>query len=64
LDHQGSSQQVTVPLNFWRGWAANLAKEITLVEELPPAIAQRAQELVEKRYSLSIWLNEREDALP
>jgi lipoate-protein ligase A len=63
LLHQGSVQQVTVPLNFWRGWAANLAQEITLVEELPSAIAQRAQELVEKRYSLIIWLNEREDAL-
>ena len=63
LLHQGSVQQVTVPQHFWRGWSANLAKEITLVEELPPAIAQRAQELMVKRYSLSIWLNEREDAL-
>lgn len=63
LLHQGSVQQVSLPPGFWNGWAANLAKEVTLVEELPPAIAERAQELVEKRYSLSSWLHEREDAL-
>jgi lipoate-protein ligase A len=63
LLHQGSVQQVTMPPDFWQGWAANLAGEVTLVEELPPAIAERAQELVEKRYSLSSWLNEREDEL-
>jgi hypothetical protein len=34
-----------------------------LVNELPPQIAARAQELVEKRYSLPQWLAEREDLL-
>lgn len=63
LLHQGSVQQVIVPPDFWRGWAAALAKEVTQVTELPPQIVARAQELVEKRYALPQWLEEREDAL-
>jgi lipoate-protein ligase A len=63
LLHQGSVQQVVVKSDFWRGWAAVLAEEVMLVNELPPQIAARAQELVEKRYSLPQWLAEREDLL-
>lgn len=63
LLHQGSVQQVEVTSDFWRGWAAQLARRVTLVEELPPKAATRAQELVMKRYALSQWLDDREDAL-
>lgn len=63
LLHQGSVQQVDVKPEFWREWASSLAKEVTFVNELPPSIAARAQELVEKRYALPQWLAEREDAL-
>jgi lipoate-protein ligase A len=63
LLHQGSVQQVVVPPDFWSGWAAGLAGEVTHVDELPSEIAKRAQELVVKRYGLPQWLNEREDAL-
>ncbi len=63
LLHQGSVQQVDVSAHFWRDWAAVLAKEVTQVDELPPQIAARARELVDKRYALPQWLAEREDAL-
>ena len=63
LLHQGSVQQVAVKPDFWRDWAAALAKEVTQVDELPAQIAIRARELVEKRYSLPQWLDEREDLL-
>lgn len=63
LLHQGSVQQVVMPSDFWNGWAAGLAKEVTLVTEPPPAVAERAAELVEKRYGLPTWLTEREDTL-
>jgi len=63
LLHQGSVQQVVVQPGFWREWAGVLAKDVTQVEELPLRIAERAHELVEKRYSLPQWLDEREDLL-
>lgn len=63
LLHQGSIQQVMLKDDFWPRWAADLAGEVTQVDELPPQIAKRGQELVEKRYGLPEWLNEREDAL-
>lgn len=63
LLHQGSVQQVVVPQGFWIGWAAELAGDVTVVHELPPQVAKRARQLVEKRYGLPEWLNEREDAL-
>lgn len=63
LLHQGSVQQVVLPPGFWSRWAADLANEVTQVDELPPQVAKRARELVEKRYALPEWLDEREDAL-
>lgn len=63
LLHQGSVQRVEIPDPFWTEWSAVLAQEVTLVESLPTAVADRAQELVEKRYGLHSWLEEREDAL-
>ena len=63
LLHQGSVQQVAIPPGFWSEWATRLGREVTLVDELPCEVTQRAQELVAKRYSLSAWLNEREDEL-
>jgi len=44
-------------------WAAALAREVTRVETLPVAAAERAEELMEKRYALRSWLDEREDTL-
>lgn len=63
LLHQGSVQQVVIPPSFWSAWAAALAREVTRVETLPVAAAERAEELMEKRYALRSWLDEREDTL-
>lgn len=63
LLHQGSVQQVAVPPDFWNAWAAELAREFTLVKAPPVTVTQRAAELVAKRYGLAAWLHEREDAL-
>ncbi len=63
LLHQGSVQQVVMPPDFWSRWAAGIAKEVTVVEELPPHIVRRAEELVQKRYGLPGWLSDREDVL-
>ncbi len=63
LLHQGSVQQVAIPAGFWPSWAAGLADRVTLVTEAPPQVTVRAQELVERRYSLPQWLEEREDEL-
>jgi lipoate-protein ligase A len=63
LLHQGSVQQVTVLADFWSRWATSLAADVNMVNELPPEVAGRARELVEKRYGLPQWRDEREDAL-
>ncbi len=63
LLHQGSVQQVVLKDDFWPCWAAQLAANVLVKTEMTPAMIQRAAELVAKRYSLSSWLNEREDAL-
>lgn len=63
LLHQGSVQQVTVPSDFWAQWAKRLAANVTLVVETPTEVHRRAEELVEKRYGLAAWLDEREDHL-
>ncbi len=63
LLHQGSVQQVVLKDDFWPCWAAQLAANVLMKTEMTPAMIQRAAELVAKRYSLSSWLNEREDAL-
>lgn len=63
LLHQGSMQQVVLKDDFWPRWAAQLAANVLVKTEMTPAMIQRAAELVAKRYSLSSWLNEREDAL-
>lgn len=63
LLHQGSVQQVKVPSGFWEQWAKRLAADVTLVLESSLEIHQRAHELVEKRYGLTEWLDEREDRL-
>lgn len=61
--HQGSVQQVRLTVDFWSNWAAQLAKNVLITETTPPGIAERAQELTEKRFSLPQWLAEREDLL-
>ncbi len=63
LLHQGSVQQVVVPSDFWGQWAKRLAADVTLVVEPPMDVHRRAEELVEKRYGLAAWLEEREDHL-
>jgi len=63
LLHQGSVQQVRLPAGFWSAWAAALAARVTPVGERPPQIVTRARELVEKRYGLMQWLDDREDEL-
>ncbi len=63
LLHQGSVQQVEIPPGFWQSWAAGLAGSVNVMTEPPPQVLERARVLVEKRYSLPQWLEEREDAL-
>jgi len=63
LLHQGSVQQVLLKDDFWQGWAAQLAKNVIVKSEMTPSMIERANELTVKRYSLTSWLNEREDQL-
>jgi lipoate-protein ligase A len=63
LLHQGSVQQVRLPSEFWGQWARRLAREVSVVTEVPAKIAERARELAERRYALPEWLAEREDQL-
>lgn len=63
LLHQGSVQQVMLKDDFWPRWAAQLAKNVIVKSEMTPSMIERAHELTAKRYSLSSWLNEREDQL-
>lgn len=63
LLHQGSVQQVNLPDEFWPRWAAQLARDVLVTQEMNTAMIERASELTRKRYSLSSWLNEREDEL-
>lgn len=63
LLHQGSVQQVTLKDDFWPQWAAQLASNVLVKPEMTAAMIKRANELTTKRYRLSSWLNEREDAL-
>lgn len=63
LLHQGSVQHVTIPPDFWLGWAAKLASEVSVVREAPPEVLSRAAELAAKRFSLPQWLADREDLL-
>jgi lipoate-protein ligase A len=63
LLHQGSVQQVNVHPAFWERWAKVLASEVTQMTEPPSEVLARAHELVEKRYGLRSWLEEREDLL-
>ncbi len=61
--HQGSVQQVRIQDDFWPQWAAQLAKEVVVVRELPAKVEARAGELAEKRFSLPQWLTDRDDLL-
>jgi len=61
--HQGSVQQVRIAQDFWPQWAAQLAREVRVVHELPPAVKARAEELAAKRFSLPQWLTDRDDLL-
>jgi lipoate-protein ligase A len=63
LLHQGSVQQVQLMEDFWLRWAGQLAKNVLVKEAMTEAMIERANELSQKRYSLSSWLNEREDEL-
>jgi lipoate-protein ligase A len=63
LLHQGSVQQVLLTEDFWPRWAAQLATNVLVEEEMTDAMIERANELTQKRYSRGSWLNEREDAL-
>jgi lipoate-protein ligase A len=63
LLHQGSVQQVNLLEDFWPRWAAQLASTVQVTQDMPAAVMERSKELVLKRYSLSSWLHEREDAL-
>jgi lipoate-protein ligase A len=63
LLHQGSIQQVRIAADFWSHWAGRMARQVTLVTDLPEAVASRAQQLLEYRYALPQWLNDREDQL-
>lgn len=61
--HQGSVQQVRLTSDFWEKWAARLAEKVLVTKTTPPGIAERSQELTEKRFSLPQWLAERDDLL-
>lgn len=61
--HQGSVQQVRIAQEFWPQWAAQLAREVVVVRELPEKVQTRALELAEKRFSLPQWLTDRDDLL-
>lgn len=61
--HQGSVQQVRIAQEFWPQWAAQLAREVVVVRELPEKVRERAVELAEKRFSLPQWLTDRDDLL-
>lgn len=63
LLHQGSVQQVHLQDDFWPRWAAQLAGKVLIRPEMTAEMKDRADELTQKRYSLSSWLNEREDTL-
>ncbi len=63
LLHQGSVQQVMLKDEFWPRWASQLAKTVIVNSEMTPSMIERANVLTAKRYSLSSWLNEREDEL-
>lgn len=63
LLHQGSVQQVRLDDGFWCQWAAELAGQVSVVEEVPSALMERALELDEKRYSLLKWRDSRDDDL-
>ncbi len=63
LLHQGSVQQVRLKDDFWPRWASQLAKKVIVKSEMTPSMIERANELTANRYSLSSWLNEREDEL-
>lgn len=63
LLHQGSVQQVQLGDDFWPRWAAQLAGKVLIQPTMTAAMKARADELTRKRYSLPVWLNEREDAL-
>lgn len=64
LLHQGSVQQVLLTEDFWPRWAAQLAKNVLVREQMTDAMIERANELTQKRYSRGSWLNEREDQMP
>lgn len=61
--HQGSVQQVRIAQDFWPQWAAQLAREVRVVRELPAAVQERAEELAARRFSLPQWLTDRDDLL-
>ena len=63
LLHQGSVQQARLAESFWSDWAAQLAREVRQLGELPGAVLERAEELVAKRYGLAEWLEARDDQL-
>lgn len=63
LLHQGSVQQVPLKAEFWKGWAARLARKVNLVEGFSEKVQLRAEELVMKRYALPEWLESRDDLL-
>jgi len=63
LLHQGSVQQVMLKDDFWPRWASQLAKTVIVNSEMTPSMIERANVLTAKRYSMSSWLNEREDEL-
>ncbi|MCB1224953.1 MAG: lipoate--protein ligase family protein [Verrucomicrobiales bacterium] len=63
LLHQGSVQTVQVGRDFWRGWAARLARQVHEVVEPGQERLERAQVLEAKRYALPGWLEGRDDEL-
>ncbi len=64
LLHQGSIQQARVGITFWSDWAADMAKTVAIIKDLPPTVRDRAIELDEKRYQRPEWLESRDDQLP
>lgn len=61
--HQGSVQNVKLEPSFWQNWAAQIAQQVTTVSAVPTAVQNRAEVLVEKRFSLPQWLTDRDDLL-
>ena len=63
LLHQGSVQRVRLEPGFWPVWAGRLARRVQGLDAASAVVAQRAAELVEKRYGRSEWLQNRDDLL-